>query len=73
MKNSLESSKFFPVIAWITVIGFAFFTYSLTMRLQTELSDISDGVARLEQKINEMDTSSKRADPASTSVIQKTK
>ena len=56
MHNSLESSKFFPFIAWTTVICFAVFTYTLTTRLQTELANISDGVQRLEQKINEMDT-----------------
>ncbi|MFZ2253436.1 MAG: hypothetical protein WAW13_04725 [Minisyncoccia bacterium] len=64
MNNSLESSKFFPYIAWTVVIGFALFTYMLTVRLQTELSDISSGVERLEQKLNELDaknsTSTKR-------------
>ena len=55
MHNSLESSKFFPYIAWSVVIGFAIFTYSLTIRMQTELSDIGDGVDRLEQKINTME------------------
>lgn len=54
MKNSLESSKFFPVVAWSTVICFAFFTYTLTTRLQAELANISDGVERLEQKVNDM-------------------
>ncbi len=56
MHNSLESSKFFPYVAWTLVISFALFTYSLTMRMQEELSSIGDGVERLEQKINEMET-----------------
>lgn len=64
MHNSLESSKFFPYIAWTLVISFALFTYSLTIRMQEELSSISDGVERLEQKINDMDTQQK----ASTTV-----
>ncbi len=56
MNNTLESHKFFPYIAWTLVIGFAFFTYTLTMQFKTELTDIGDGVDRLEQKINELDT-----------------
>ncbi len=59
MHNTIESSKFFPYVAWTLVIGFAFFTYSLTMRMQDELADIGDGVERLEQKINEMETQQK--------------
>ncbi len=59
MHNSLESSKFFPYIAWILVISFALFTYSLTTRMHEELADIGDGVERLEQKINEMETQQK--------------
>ena len=54
MHNTLESSKYFPYIAWTTVIGFALFTYFLTIRVQTELSDIGDSVERLEQKIDNM-------------------
>ncbi len=56
MNNTLESHKFFPYIAWTLVIGFAIFTYSLTMQFKTELTNIGDGVDRLEQKINEIDT-----------------
>lgn len=55
MKNSLESSKFFPIIAWTTVVCFAYFTYTLTTRLKDELSNISNSVERLEQKINNLD------------------
>lgn len=56
MNNTLESHKFFPYIAWTLVIGFAFFTYTLTMQFKEELNQISDGVDRLEAKINELDT-----------------
>lgn len=55
MHNTLESSKFFPYIAWITVFSFALFTYTLTAHVQTELSGIGDGVERLEQRLDEMD------------------
>ncbi len=67
MNNTLESSRFFPVIAWTLVIGFAFFTYSLTTRLQSELSDIGDGVSRLETKINNLEAQ-KATDTTSTTV-----
>jgi hypothetical protein len=56
MNNSLESHKFFPYIAWTLVIGFAIFAYMLTVRFQQELAEIGDGVERLEQKINELDS-----------------
>jgi hypothetical protein len=56
MNNTLESSKYFPYIAWALVIGFALFTYFLTVRVQTELSDITTSVERLEQKIDDMGT-----------------
>ncbi len=62
MNNSLESSKFFPYVAWTTVVLFALFTYSLTMRLQSELSNINNGIDRLEQKIQNLETKS----PATT-------
>ena len=55
MHNTLESYRIFPYIAWALVISFALFTYFLTVTMQSELSDISDGVARLEARLNEMD------------------
>ncbi len=54
MNNTLESSKYFPYIAWGLVIGFAFFTYALTVHVQEDLSDITVSVARLETKIDNM-------------------
>ena len=56
MNNTLESSKIFPYIAWALVVGFAIFTYMLTVRVQTELSDIGEGVERLEMKLNDLET-----------------
>ncbi len=55
MNNTLEGNKFFPYIAWTLVVGFAIFTYSLTTRVQSELTDISDGVERLEMRLDNMD------------------
>lgn len=52
MNNTLESSKFFPYVAWTLVIGFSLFTYSLTMRVNDELTDISESVNRVESKID---------------------
>ncbi len=38
--HSLEASKIFPYIAWITVILFSFFTYSLVLELQESIHDL---------------------------------
>ncbi len=54
MKNTLESSKFFPIIAWTLVVGFAVFTYFLATNVQSELSNITTSVERLEEKIDTM-------------------
>jgi hypothetical protein len=56
MHNTLESHKFFPYVAWALVIGFAAFTYFLTINVQNALSGISDGVERLEMRLDEMET-----------------
>lgn len=63
MNNSLESHKFFPYIAWIVVIGFALFTYTLTTRLNQEITQISSDVERLEQRLDAMDTTGTRTAP----------
>jgi hypothetical protein len=55
MHNTLESHKLFPYVAWAIVIGFALFVYFLTVSVQRELGEISDGVERLEMRLNEMD------------------
>jgi cell division protein FtsL len=55
MHNTLESHKLFPYVAWTLVIGFAVFTYALTMQVQGELADISDGVDRLEMKLDNLE------------------
>ena len=48
MNNTLESHKFFPYVAWTLVIGFALFTYNLTINVQRELADIGGGIDILE-------------------------
>jgi len=42
MDKSLESHKFFPWIAWVVVIGFAIFTYALTVSVQADIDYIVD-------------------------------
>ncbi len=55
MGHTLESYKIFPYIAWILFIGFALFTYALTMRFEEELDDISSGIERLELRLDEIE------------------
>ncbi len=55
MNHALENHRFFPVVAWLLVIGFATFTYLLTTHLQKELSTIGGSVEQLEQRLNEME------------------
>lgn len=56
MNNTLESHKFFPYVAWGIILAFAIFTYMLNARVTAELSQLGDGVERLEQRINDLDT-----------------
>lgn len=53
MNHTLESHKLFPYIAWLLVIGFAIFTYALTVQVRGELADIPKGTERHEAKLNE--------------------
>jgi hypothetical protein len=52
MNNIIDKHKFFPVIAWGLVLGFVFFTYSLTLTLTeadstaTVSQDTSVGVSK---------------------------
>lgn len=55
MHNTLESSKLFPFIAWSTVIGFAFFTYTLTLHLNAELDTISADMSSLELRVQALE------------------
>jgi len=48
MKNTLESYKLFPFIAWSLVIGFALFVYFLTVHVGAELGELESASVRLE-------------------------
>lgn len=52
MKNTFESSRFFPHIAWTIVICFALFTYTLTIRLERDISYIDSDVNTLSERIS---------------------
>jgi len=55
MNNSLESYKVFPFIAWALVIGFAVFTYLLTVRVSQEMSGLDTSVDDLENRIERLE------------------
>ncbi len=43
MKNSLEKSKYFPFLAWASIIGFAYVTYTFAQ----DLEDVATQVAAI--------------------------
>lgn len=55
MKNTLEGHKWFPYIAWATVIGFALFTYMITTHVRAELSSIDNGFENGLEKYERME------------------
>ncbi len=55
MNNTLESYKIFPYVAWGLVIGFAIFTYILTMRVNDEISGIDNSVNDLEMRVERLE------------------
>lgn len=59
MNNTLESSKFFPYVAWATIIAFAIFTYLLTVRLNDQLDAISTSVEDLGTRIDHLEKAQK--------------
>ena len=52
MGHTLESHKLFPIIAWTLVIGFATFTYTLTMHLSAALADIEAKIDTLSYEVS---------------------
>lgn len=40
--KKLEASKIFPYIAWITVLLFSFFTYSLVLELKHSINTLEN-------------------------------
>lgn len=55
MNNTLESYKVFPYVAWALVIGFALFTYSLTVRLQENLTAVDMSIDNLEMRVEKLE------------------
>ncbi len=55
MHNTLESHKLFPYIAWAVVIGFALFTYMLTVRVADEMSGLGGNIENLEERIDRLE------------------
>jgi hypothetical protein len=55
MNNTLESNKLFPYIAWALIVGFAVFTYMLTVRLQNDLSTVDSGIEDLDQRLKALE------------------
>ena len=53
MNNTLEGHKFFPYMAWATIILFAFFTYSLASNLQDDLERIDRDVTLVEKSLTD--------------------
>lgn len=56
MNHTLESYKIFPYVAWTLVIGFAIFTYMLTVRLQENLGDVDTNISELEMRVQKLET-----------------
>jgi hypothetical protein len=51
MNHTIESSKLFPIIAWITVVGFALFTYGLTTNLNGAFAELDQNTTALESQL----------------------
>jgi len=58
MKYTLESYRVFPYVAWVLVIGFAIFTYMLTVRLQESLGNVDNSLEGLELRIEKLENRS---------------
>ncbi len=55
MNHSLETYKVFPFVAWGLVIGFAIFTYFLTVRVSEEIASIDTNVSDLEARLERLE------------------
>ncbi len=55
MNHTLESYRIFPFIAWTLVIGFAVFTYMLTVRLQENLSNVDSSLSDIELRLQKLE------------------
>ncbi len=50
--KALESYKIFPYVAWILIIGFAFFVYNLTVEVRAAATEIGSRSHSVETKVN---------------------
>ena len=55
MNNTLESHRFFPYVAWAIVVGFAIFTYMLTVRVNEEISGLDTSLDNLELRLDRLE------------------
>lgn len=53
MKNTLESHRVFPYVAWGLVVLFAGFTCNMAIAMQKEIAQISESTERIEQALLE--------------------
>jgi len=47
-KYVLEQHRFFPIIAWLTIIGFSLYVYFLVQDLQKSTTELHNIASRLE-------------------------
>ncbi len=50
-KHSLERHKFFPIIAWVVVLGFSLFVYTIVQDLRRTSQELSETTTRLEAQL----------------------
>lgn len=51
-KQALERHSFFPYIAWVLIIGFSFFVYTIVQDLRQATSELENVASRLELYAN---------------------
>ena len=49
--QTLEASKAFPYVAWITVVMFSVFTYNLVSQLKDSIKELDQQTTALDQSI----------------------
>jgi hypothetical protein len=54
--KTLEGHKLFPYIAWITVILFSFFTYSLVLDLKASVNALEQKTEQTEMQLQKTKT-----------------
>jgi len=54
MRKALEKHRLFPFIAWITIVVFAFFVYTLVSGLQNNLAHLDQNTTDVEASLQQM-------------------